>query len=444
MGAGADRRRRARRRSRGAAARQRAPAPARRRAGRHLPLRRPRLEPDHRARPGGDRPRAAHLLGRLPATRATTSAPTRSRSRARSAPPPRRRRRRRARSPPRSRRSSGTPRRRWSAPLRCRSTCSPARCASRASPSSRPARAPTSCSGATTCSRRSCCASCTGATPSGRCELLDQLYPYLGGPARRGPAWRRFLLETRRRRRPARLAPDARVRDRRRQGASTDPRSGRELDASAALDRAARRAPGGASTRWSALERAAWLEVTTLLEPYLLAAQGDRVAMAHGVEGRYPFLDHRVFAHAARAAAEREARRAARQGRAARARRERAAADDRRAAASSPTGRPRSRPFFAPEAPGLGRGALSPAALERDRHLGPSSGSQGLCAAAAPGARPACARAWPSSASSRPSSGIASSSVAAAAGYPPETAEPQVRIDRTSEPRAEEARMTER
>jgi len=52
--------------------------------------------------------------------------------------------------------------------------------------------------------------------------------------------------------------------------------------------------------RWSPLERAAWLELVTLLEPYLLSAQGDRVAMAHGVEGRFPFLDHRVFAHAVR------------------------------------------------------------------------------------------------------------------------------------------------
>jgi len=43
------------------------------------------------------------------------------------------------------------------------------------------------------------------------------------------------------------------------------------------------------------LERAAYLELTTLLAPNLLAAQGDRVAMAHGVEGRFPFLDHRVF-----------------------------------------------------------------------------------------------------------------------------------------------------
>lgn len=40
--------------------------------------------------------------------------------------------------------------------------------------------------------------------------------------------------------------------------------------------------------------RAQHTEVTTFLSPYLLASQGDRVAMAHAVEGRFPFLDHRV------------------------------------------------------------------------------------------------------------------------------------------------------
>jgi len=34
--------------------------------------------------------------------------------------------------------------------------------------------------------------------------------------------------------------------------------------------------------------------VTTFLSQYLLAAQGDRPAMAHSVEGRFPFLDYRV------------------------------------------------------------------------------------------------------------------------------------------------------
>jgi asparagine synthase (glutamine-hydrolysing) len=46
---------------------------------------------------------------------------------------------------------------------------------------------------------------------------------------------------------------------------------------------------------WSALAQAQYLEVATFLSPYLLSSQGDRVAMAHSVEGRYPFLDYRVI-----------------------------------------------------------------------------------------------------------------------------------------------------
>jgi asparagine synthase (glutamine-hydrolysing) len=45
---------------------------------------------------------------------------------------------------------------------------------------------------------------------------------------------------------------------------------------------------------WGPLERSQYLESTIFLSQYLLSSQGDRVAMAHSVEGRYPFLDHRV------------------------------------------------------------------------------------------------------------------------------------------------------
>jgi asparagine synthase (glutamine-hydrolysing) len=51
--------------------------------------------------------------------------------------------------------------------------------------------------------------------------------------------------------------------------------------------------PDGFS-HWGLLERAQYLETRIFLSGYLLAAQGDRVAMAHSVEGRYPFLDPRV------------------------------------------------------------------------------------------------------------------------------------------------------
>ncbi|MBI5656910.1 MAG: asparagine synthase (glutamine-hydrolyzing) [Geobacter sp.] len=39
---------------------------------------------------------------------------------------------------------------------------------------------------------------------------------------------------------------------------------------------------------------AQYLEAKTLLANYLLSSQGDRMAMAHSVEGRFPFLDHRL------------------------------------------------------------------------------------------------------------------------------------------------------
>ncbi|MCU4155371.1 asparagine synthase (glutamine-hydrolyzing) [Carboxylicivirga sp. A043] len=42
------------------------------------------------------------------------------------------------------------------------------------------------------------------------------------------------------------------------------------------------------------LEKAQLIESRLFMSGYLLSSQGDRVAMANSVEGRYPFLDHRV------------------------------------------------------------------------------------------------------------------------------------------------------
>lgn len=52
--------------------------------------------------------------------------------------------------------------------------------------------------------------------------------------------------------------------------------------------------------RWPAFCQAQYLETTYLLPGYILSSQGDRMAMAHSVEGRYPFLDHRVNEFAAK------------------------------------------------------------------------------------------------------------------------------------------------
>lgn len=59
------------------------------------------------------------------------------------------------------------------------------------------------------------------------------------------------------------------------------------------------RLPEGFS-RWHQLSQAQYLEAAHLLPGYILSSQGDRVAMAHAVEGRFPFLDHRVVELAAR------------------------------------------------------------------------------------------------------------------------------------------------
>jgi asparagine synthase (glutamine-hydrolysing) len=46
---------------------------------------------------------------------------------------------------------------------------------------------------------------------------------------------------------------------------------------------------------WGSLEKAQWLESSVFMSGYLLSTQGDRMGMASSVEGRYPFLDHRLI-----------------------------------------------------------------------------------------------------------------------------------------------------
>ena len=50
-----------------------------------------------------------------------------------------------------------------------------------------------------------------------------------------------------------------------------------------------------AMNRWQPLNRDQYLEAHTLLSGYLLSSQGDRMAMANSVEGRFPFLDYRLI-----------------------------------------------------------------------------------------------------------------------------------------------------
>ena len=74
-------------------------------------------------------------------------------------------------------------------------------------------------------------------------------------------------------------------------------------DALARLRQRAARSSASCRTRyasWPAFCRGQFLETRYLLPGYILSSQGDRMAMAHGVEGRFPFLDYRVVQFAAR------------------------------------------------------------------------------------------------------------------------------------------------
>lgn len=52
--------------------------------------------------------------------------------------------------------------------------------------------------------------------------------------------------------------------------------------------------------KWDGFSQSQYLEAMFLLPGYILSSQGDRMAMAHSVEGRFPFLDHRVVEFASR------------------------------------------------------------------------------------------------------------------------------------------------
>ena len=131
----------------------------------------------------------------------------------------------------------------------------------------------------------------------GRQRLFDRLYPYLAQQGKGGEFWRKFFLEAGEPDDPLfshmpRFLLSARMRE------FYTPEFRKGLGGVDVIAELRASLP----TRffaWSPLNRAAYLEMTTLLSTYLLSAQGDRMAMAHGVEGRFPFLDHRLFEFAA-------------------------------------------------------------------------------------------------------------------------------------------------
>ncbi|HXE82783.1 MAG TPA: asparagine synthase (glutamine-hydrolyzing) [Gemmatimonadales bacterium] len=131
-----------------------------------------------------------------------------------------------------------------------------------------------------------------------RPRLFDRLYPYLDAQARRGDFWRRAFLDAGPPDDPLfSHLPRFQLTSRIKEFYSADMKA--TLAGTDAMDELRASLPP-AFAAWSPLNRAAYLEMVTLLSPYLLSSQGDRMSLAHGVEARYPFLDPRVYEYAAR------------------------------------------------------------------------------------------------------------------------------------------------
>jgi len=126
-----------------------------------------------------------------------------------------------------------------------------------------------------------------------RPRLLERLYPYLArSPVAQQAMARQFFGRNLAAHRDAGFAHDTRWHT---TGAlkrllSPSMRTGRDAPAELLAD-----LPSGFAG-WTSLAQDQYLECRTLLAGYLLSSQGDRMLMAHSVEGRFPFLDPNVIA----------------------------------------------------------------------------------------------------------------------------------------------------
>lgn len=126
--------------------------------------------------------------------------------------------------------------------------------------------------------------------------LLDKLYPYLArSPVRQRAMARQFFGQQLDRWRAPGFGHEPRWRSTRALIRLLTP----DMQAAATHEDArttllAALPPAFAEWTWLAQDQ--YLEIRTLLSGYLLSAQGDRMLMAHSVEGRFPFLDRHVAA----------------------------------------------------------------------------------------------------------------------------------------------------
>lgn len=129
-----------------------------------------------------------------------------------------------------------------------------------------------------------------------RPRVLERLYPYLArSPVAQRAMARQFFGRNLNRHAEAGFAHELRW-----QGASALKRlySADQRAAAAGRDSVAALLASlpAELAGWGPLQQDQYLEIRTLLSGYLLSSQGDRMLMAHSVEGRFPFLDPEVVA----------------------------------------------------------------------------------------------------------------------------------------------------
>ena len=133
-----------------------------------------------------------------------------------------------------------------------------------------------------------------------RPALLEKLYPYLKhSPAATRAMTRRFYGQGLDRASLASFAHEPRWSTTRRGWQFFSAQARAMLGERDAADHLLARLPK-AVAGYLPMGRDQYVEAHTLMSGYLLCSQGDRVAMAHSVEGRFPFLDHRLIEFANR------------------------------------------------------------------------------------------------------------------------------------------------
>jgi len=133
-----------------------------------------------------------------------------------------------------------------------------------------------------------------------RSRLLERLYPYLRHSPVQGRAFSAgFFNQGAEFRHRVGFSHLPRWDTTRRSWQFFSPELRAQLGTAAPLDDIETVLPPGIDT-WPELGQDQFLEAQTLLSGYLLSSQGDRMSMAHSVEGRVPFLDHRLMEFSAR------------------------------------------------------------------------------------------------------------------------------------------------